>query len=68
VFRQPFLEVREFNGTRFLQRTGRETADPVVMDSKRFRYSSVLPNPGFDRFPGLFNSFFDVHVFYVLTL
>lgn len=59
---QPFLEVRELDGSRLNQEPGRESAHPVVMDAKGFGYIPMLPDPGFNRFPGLFDAFFDIHV------
>lgn len=61
VFSQPVLKVRELNGARFSQDARREPAHPVVMHAKGFSYVPMLPDPGFNRFPSLFDTFFDIH-------
>lgn len=45
MFFQPFLQVRELDGARFLQRTRGEAPHPVVMDAKPSSYGAVLPYP-----------------------
>lgn len=62
MFSQPALKVRKLDGPRLCQDTGRESANPVVVDAKGLGYLPMLPNPRFNRFPGLFDAFFDIHV------
>lgn len=61
VFSQPVLKVRKLDGPRLNQEPCRESAHPVVMHAKSFGYVPMLPDPGFNRFPGLFDAFFDIH-------
>jgi hypothetical protein len=59
VLSQPVLEVRELDGARLNQEPGRESADPVVMDAKRFGYIPMLAHSGLNTFSGFFDSFFN---------
>jgi hypothetical protein len=65
---EPFFQVRELDRPRLLQRTRSKPAHPVVGRSNGCGYGPMLPNGLFDRFPGFFDSFFNIHGISVLTL
>lgn len=68
MFSQPLLDMSELNRPRFLQSTRSESAHPVVMHTQGRGYLTMPANGLFDRFPSLFDSFFNIHAFSVLTL
>lgn len=65
---QPFLKIRKFDSTRLLQRARREPAHPVVVDPQGCCYGPMMPDCRFNRLPGFFDSFFNIHAVFVLTL
>lgn len=59
---QPVLKLRELDCARLLQGTRCKPTHPIVRSAKRLGYFAMLPDAVFNRFPGLFDAFLDIHV------
>lgn len=62
MFLQPFLQVRELDGSRFLQRTRGKASHPVVMHAQASGYRPVLAYPRFNICTRFLDALFYGHV------